>query len=87
MNPGNFQKVKLLPDGACLFTRGMGASCTWEQERGFGERSWRYSAVIADGIVEKIFVEGGGVTQDSGPDPFEVSDADTMLAYLTKTDA
>lgn len=83
MNPGNFTKVKLLPDGACLFTRGMGASCTWEAERGFGERSWRYSAVIADGVVEKIFVEGGAVTQDSGPDPFEVSDADTMLSYLT----
>ena len=50
---------------------------------GFGERSWRYSAVIADGVVEKIFVEGGAVTQGSGPDPFEVSDADTMLSYLT----
>jgi peroxiredoxin (alkyl hydroperoxide reductase subunit C) len=36
-----FQKVKLLPDGACQFTRGMGMSCTWEKERGFGERSWR----------------------------------------------
>lgn len=34
LNPGNFKKVKMLPDGACLFTRGMGASCTWEKERG-----------------------------------------------------
>ena len=82
LNPGNFKKVKLLPDGACLFTRGMGMSCTWEKERGFGERSWRYSAVIKDGKVEKLFVEGGAVTQDSGPDPFEVSDANTMLKYL-----
>jgi len=77
-----FKKVKLLPDGACLFTRGMGMSCTWEKERGFGERSWRYSAVVDDGVVEKMFVEGGGITQDSGPDPFEVSDAGTMLDYL-----
>ena len=23
LNPGNFKKVKLLPDGACLFTRGL----------------------------------------------------------------
>ena len=37
LNPGNFTKVKLLPDGACHFTRGMGMSCTWEAERGFGE--------------------------------------------------
>mmetsp|Transcript_55580 Transcript_55580/g.113605 ORF Transcript_55580/g.113605 Transcript_55580/m.113605 type:complete len:198 (-) Transcript_55580:36-629(-) len=82
LNPGNFQKTKLLPDGACLFTRGMGMSCTWDSERGFGERSWRYSCVIADGKVEKLFIEGGAVTQNSGPDPFEVSDADTMLKYL-----
>ena len=34
LNPGNFKKVKMLPDGACQFTRGMGASCTWEKERG-----------------------------------------------------
>jgi thioredoxin-dependent peroxiredoxin len=57
LNPGNFSKVKLIPDGACLFTRGMGMSCAWVSERGFGERSWRYSAVINNGIVEKIFIE------------------------------
>ena len=84
VNPGNFKNCKLLPDGACSFTRGMGMSCTWEGERGFGERSWRYSAVINDCKVEKLFLEGGAITQDSGPDPFEVSDADTMLAFLSK---
>mmetsp|Transcript_25252 Transcript_25252/g.25482 ORF Transcript_25252/g.25482 Transcript_25252/m.25482 type:complete len:219 (+) Transcript_25252:96-752(+) len=83
LNPGNFTNVKLIPDGSCLFTRGMGASCIWDQNRGFGERSWRYSCVINDMKIEKMFVEGGGVTQDSGPDPFEVSDADTMLTYLS----
>jgi hypothetical protein len=57
LNPGNFKKVKLLPDGAALFTRGMGMSCVWESERGFGERSWRYSAVINDMKIEKLFVE------------------------------
>lgn len=86
MTPGGmgFTKVKLLPDGAALFTRGMGMSCLWESERGFGERSWRYSAVIDDMKVEKMFIEGGGITQNSGPDPFEVSDAKTMLEYLKK---
>lgn len=74
--------VKLIPDGACLFTRGMDMSCFWIKERGFGERSWRYSAVINDMKVEKLFVEAGGVIQDSGPDPFEVSDCDTMIKYL-----
>ena len=83
MAPGSlgFTKVKLIPDGACLFTRGVGMSCTWESERGFGERSWRYSALILDGVVKKAFVEQPFV-QNSGPDPLEVSDADTMLNYI-----
>ena len=32
-------------------------SCVWDTERGFGERSWRYSAVINDLKIEKIFIE------------------------------
>ena len=84
MTTGNFKKVKLVPDGYCQFTRGMGMSCQWDTERGFGERSWRYSAVINDMKVEKLFVEGGGIVQNSGPDPFEVTDAKTMVEYLKK---
>lgn len=57
MNPGNFKRVKLIPDGAANFTRAMGFSCIWDSERGFGERSWRYSIVIKDMKVEKIFIE------------------------------
>jgi peroxiredoxin len=82
LGANGFSTVKMIPDGAALFTRGMGMSCVWEKERGFGERSWRYSMVVKDKVIEKIFIEGGGITQDSGPDPFEVSDADTMVAYL-----
>lgn len=75
------KNVKLVPDGACLFTRGMKMSCTWDSERGFGERSWRYSMVVNDMKIEKMFAEPNFV-ENSGPDPFEVSDADTMLKYL-----
>ena len=71
MNPGNFKKVKLLPDGACLFTRGMGMSCVWESERGFGERSWRYSAVINDMKIEKLFVEVRGNIFKDNVDQFD----------------
>lgn len=77
-----FTKVKLIPDGAAAFTRGMGMSCLWDTERGFGERSWRYSMVVNDGVIEKLLVEGGGVTQNGEADPFDVSDADTMVEYL-----
>jgi peroxiredoxin len=83
LTPGSlgFKKVKLIPDGACKFTRDVGMSCTWEKERGFGERSWRYSALVLDGVIKKVFIEQPMV-QDSGPDPFEVSDAKTMLDYV-----
>jgi peroxiredoxin len=82
LGANGFKNVKLIPDGACLFTRGMGMSCVWEKERGFGERSWRYSCVINDMKVEKMFIENGGITQDHGPDPYEVSDAESMVKYL-----
>ena len=73
-------KVKVIPDGNAEFTEGVGFSTTFKN-RGFGQRSWRYSAVIIDEIIEKEFVEPG-MTEDSDPDPFEVSDAETMLEYL-----
>lgn len=58
-------------------------SCVWDSERGFGERSWRYAAVFNDMKVEKLFVEPN--FEQNGPDPFEVSDATTMLEYLKST--
>ena len=76
-----FKNVKLIPDGACNFTRKVGMNCIWDSERGFGERSWRYSALIVNGIVKKVFIEEPFV-QNSGPDPFNVSDAKTMLNYI-----
>ena len=69
-------KVFLLPDGNGEFTDGMGMLVD-KADLGFGKRSWRYSMLVRDGVVEKMFVE----PQKAG-DPFEVSDADTMLAYI-----
>lgn len=75
--------VFLLPDGAGEFTRKMGMLVD-KSNIGFGMRSWRYSMLVNDGNIEKIFVEPG--FEDNCPvDPFEVSDADTMLAYLKGT--
>ncbi|NCJ07426.1 redoxin family protein [Synechococcales cyanobacterium C] len=73
-------KVYLLPDGNGEFTRKMGMLVD-KSNLGFGMRSWRYSMVVNDGKIEKIFVEPD--FGDNCPtDPFEVSDADTMLSYL-----
>jgi len=68
--------VYLLPDGNGEFTDGMGMLVD-KADLGFGKRSWRYSMLVRDGVVEKMFVE----PQKPG-DPFEVSDADTMLASI-----
>lgn len=72
----NVRNVQLLPDGNADFTRGMGMLVN-KRDLGFGERSWRYSMLVDDGIVEKMFIE-----PDVPGDPFEVSDADTMLNYI-----
>ena len=74
------KNVFLLPDGNAEFTRKMGMLVD-KSNLGFGMRSWRYSMLVEDGQIIKQFIEDGYV--DNCPiDPFEVSDADTMLAFL-----
>jgi peroxiredoxin len=74
------KNVKLLPDGNGDFSRLMGMLVR-KDNIGFGLRTWRYSMLVDDGEIVKIFSEPG--KQDNAPnDPFEVSDADTMLAYV-----
>ena len=67
--------LTMLPDGNGEFTAGMGMLVD-KADLGFGKRSWRYSMLVEDGVVQKMFIE----PRKPG-DPFEVSDADTMLAY------
>jgi len=68
--------LTFLPDGNGDFSRGMGMLVP-KNDLGFGERSWRYSMLVRDGVIQKMFIE-----PDLPGDPFEVSDADTMLAYV-----
>jgi len=66
--------VTLIPDGNGEFTE------AWEcdkAELGFGKRSWRYSMLVKDSMIEKMFIE----PEEPG-DPFKVSDAETMLNYI-----
>jgi len=69
-------RIRFLPDGSGHFTRGMGMLVD-RDDLGFGPRSWRYSMLVRDGVIEKMFIE----PREPG-DPFHVSDADTMLEYL-----
>ncbi len=70
------ENVVLLPDGNGAFTEGMGMLVD-KSALNFGKRSWRYSMLVRNKKIEKMFIE----PQKDG-DPFEVSDADTMLDYL-----
>ena len=73
-------KVFMLPDGNGEFTRKMGMLVD-KSNLGFGYRSWRYSMVVTDGEIEKMWVEPG-LRDNADTDPFEVSDVGTMLEYL-----
>jgi len=68
--------VRVIPDGNGHFTAGMDMLVD-KEDLGFGKRSWRYSMLVKDGIVAKMFIE-----PDLPGDPFTVSDADTMLSYI-----
>lgn len=76
----NVEKVTFIPDGSGLFTEKLGMLVA-KDNLGFGKRSWRYSAYIVDGVIQKAFIEPG-FSDDCEDDPFKVSDAGTMLNYL-----
>jgi peroxiredoxin/glutaredoxin len=70
------ERVTFLPDGNGEFTEKMGMLVD-KRSLGFGPRSWRYSMLVEDGVIKKMFIE-----PDVEGDPFQVSDADTMLRHL-----
>lgn len=72
----NAENVTFLPDGNGEFTEAMGMLVD-KDDLGFGKRSWRYSMLVRDGVIEKMFIE-----PNVPGDPYEVSDADTMLDYI-----
>ena len=74
-------KVKPIGDGEGKFTEGMGMLVN-KPAQGFGKRSWRYSAVVDNGEVTKMFIEDGKNNESNDADPFTVSDVETMLKYL-----
>ena len=72
----NAENIRFIPDGNGEFSDKMGMLVD-KRNLGFGQRSWRYSMLVEDGVIKKQFIE-----PEKEGDPFEVSDADTMLKYL-----
>lgn len=75
------ENITVIPDGNGDFTDAMGMLVD-KGDLGFGKRSWRYSMLVKDGEIDKMFIE-----EDVPGDPFEVSDADTMLRYINPEQA
>jgi len=75
------EKVKLIPDGNAYFTRCMGQLVS-KSNLGFGDRSWRYAAVVNDGIIEKLFEEEGKC-DNGGGDPYYETTPEAVFRYVS----
>jgi thioredoxin-dependent peroxiredoxin len=75
------RNLKLLPDGSGDFTRRMGMLVK-KDHLGFGLRSWRYAAVVDDGVVRAWFEEPGINDEGADDDPYGESAPDKVLAWL-----
>ena len=76
----NISKLCVIPDGSGEFTRKMGMLIS-KDNLGFGMRSWRYAAVVHDGVVEAWFEEPG-FSDNCGDDPYGQTSPENILEYL-----
>ena len=76
----NIENITLIPDGSGEFTRKMGM-LVCKENLGFGMRSWRYAAVIDDGVVTAWFEEPG-VEDNCETDPYGESSPQNILENL-----
>jgi peroxiredoxin len=76
----NIKRVKMIPDGNGEFTNGVDM-LVQKNNLGFGMRSWRYAAIIKDGIVEKLLVEPGK-DDNVEDDPYSISSPENVMKYL-----
>jgi len=72
--------VKPIPDGNGLFTRQMGMLVE-KSNLGFGPRSWRYAAVVNNGVIEKWFEEPGRC-DNCDDDPYGETSSENVMSYL-----
>jgi len=75
------KNIQFIPDGNGEFTQRMGM-LVCKNHVGFGNRSWRYAAVITDGVVEKWFEEPGINDCGEDDDPYGETDPTQVVEYL-----
>ena len=76
------KNVKVIPDGSGAFTSQIGMLVD-KDNLGFGKRSWRYAAIVDDGVIEAWFEEPGR-EDNHDADPYGESSPENLLSYLTK---
>ena len=72
--------IKFIPDGSGEFTRQMGM-LVCKDNLGFGMRSWRYAAIVENGVI-KEFWEEPGRRDNCEDDPYVTTDPDTVKTWL-----
>lgn len=77
----NLKNVKVIPDGNGDFTSKIRMS-VYKSNLGFGYRSWRYAAIINNGVVEAWFEEPG-FTDNCETDPYGETSPENILKFLT----
>ena len=77
----DIKHVKVIPDGSGNFTRYMGM-LIGKNHLGFGMRSWRYMAVINDGVIEKWWQEPGINNNGEDDDPYIETTPENCYTYL-----
>ena len=75
--------IKLIPDGSGLFTKFMGMLVS-KDHNGFGQRSWRYMAIINNGMIEKWWQEPGINNDGSDDDPYIETTPENCIKYLSE---
>jgi peroxiredoxin len=78
----NIKKIVVIPDGNGQFTFELGMLVS-KMNLGFGERSWRYAAIIDNGIIEAWFEEPG-ISDDAEEDPYGETSPEKILEYLSQ---
>lgn len=80
----DIKNVKVIPDGNGDFNYGL-EMLVAKNNLGFGQRSWRYAAIVDDGVIEAWFEEPG-YRNDADNDPYGESSPENLLKYLEQSE-
>ena len=79
------KSVKMIPDGNAVFTNKMNM-LVQKENLGFGDRSWRYAAIVNNGIIEAWFEEPG-FKSNAEDDPYGETSPENIMKYLNGKDS